>query len=510
MKYSVVISDELQSKLKQHLLRADGQEDLCFALFNLSVGKERTTALITEVLLPNSGDRNVHGNVSFNAEYFDRISLIALQKGSGVVFMHSHPSSGWQGMSDDDIKAEDMLSSRIKAVTGKPLVGMTIGTDEAWSARFWVKTAPKIYERHFCETVRIVGKGLRVTYYDKLIPKPYFNEAFARTISAWGDQKQGDISRLKIGIIGCGSVGSVIAEGLIKTGIQHLVLIDFDTVEQKNLDRLQGVGPASVGKAKVFEIKAHLDRIKVDQKVKIDALPYSIIENQGFLNALDCDVLFSCVDRPWPRFILNCIAYAHMIPVIDGGIDTNPNKHVTNLDQARWKAHVVNPHRRCLCCLGQYSPEDVALEQSGLLEDQTYIKSLPKDHFIHRGENVFAFSLGVAAMEMQQFLSLCLQPRGQYYGPKEFDFNTGTIDSDFPFNCNDNCSYKSMQGLGDMGTNGLIASHQVAEEHRAKYILSSIKQRNKTVFFADINSFLRKSILVLKKHLSFNTIFNPR
>src|ERR1700744_4072227 len=183
MKYSVVISEDLQFKLQQHLLRDDGQEDLCFAFFRLSTGKGRTSALITEIKLPGEEDRNVHGNVSFNAAYFDRISSEALKRGCGIVFIHSHPASGWQSMSNDDIKAEEMLAPRVKAMTGLPLVGMTIGTDEAWSARYWVKTAPKKYERFFCESVRVIGKGLRVTYYDKLIPKPYFNEAFSRTIS---------------------------------------------------------------------------------------------------------------------------------------------------------------------------------------------------------------------------------------------------------------------------------------------------------------------------------------
>jgi hypothetical protein len=131
----------------------------------------------------------------------------------------------------------------------------------------------------------------------------------------------------------------------------------------------------------------------------------------------------------------------------------------------------------------------VALEQSGLLEDQTYIKSLPKDHFVNRGENVFVFSLGLAGMAMQQFLSLCLQPRGQYYGPKEFNFNSGTIDSDFDFNCKKNCEYAKMLGQGDSATIGLTGRHLVAEQHRQKFISVEEKKPELSLFGRFINLF---------------------
>lgn len=466
MKYSVAITEKLNEILIEHLLRDDLQEDLCFALYSPSSGEDRESGLIKEIILPSKGDRNVHGNVSFNSRYFDKVCEKALKLQLGICFIHSHPSKGWQGMSKDDIDAEEMLAPRVKAVTGLPSIGMTLSLDEVWSARFWIKDAPKKYSKHSAGTVRVIGKGICMSYYDKIIPHPNFGEEFLRTISSWGDKKQGDLSRLKVGIVGLGSVGSVIAEALIKTGLQNLVLIDFDTVERKNLDRLQGIGPSSVGYLKVFAIRDYLKTIQVGEDVTISAIPYSIIEEQGYKKALDCDILFSCVDRPWPRFVLNCISYCHLIPVIDGGIDTNPNKRGLNLDQARWKTHTVGPGRICLCCLGQYKPEDVALEQSGLLEDQTYIKTLPKEHFINRGENVFAFSLGLAAMEVQQFLSLVLQPRGQYYGPKEFDFNSGNIDSNFNFVCDDGCDFTSMSGMGNVVNAGLITSHPIAERKR--------------------------------------------
>ena len=83
-----------------------------------------------------------------------------------------------------------------------------------------------------------MGKKLSITYDDRLLVPPVLKEQFARTISAWGPQKQQMIARLHVGIVGCGSVGSVIAEALLKTGVRQITLIDFDTVELKNLDRL--------------------------------------------------------------------------------------------------------------------------------------------------------------------------------------------------------------------------------------------------------------------------------
>lgn len=466
MKYSVSIPESLDNVLTDHLIRKDWQEDLCFALYNPGTGRTRLTANIQRLILPLPNERQVHRNVSFNPDYFDRVCSLALETGCGICFLHSHPATGWQDMSNDDIAAEKMLAPRAKATTGIPLVGLTVGRDRTWSARFWIKAGRGKYNRHWCESVRVAGKGFRIYFDDKQTPPPLHDKAFQRTISSWGNAKQCDIARLHVGIVGLGSVGSIIAEALLKSGVRTVTLIDFDTVELKNLDRLQGVGRNSIGRLKVQVIKKRLVKQKLVDKLKIETFPFSIVEQDGLLAALDCDILFSCVDRPWARYILNCISFANNIPVIDGGIEAAIKKNHSNLDYARWKAHTIAPGRICLNCLGQYCSEDVGLEQSGLLDDPTYIKGLPQDHFVSRGENVFGFSLGVSAMEIQQFLSLILQPRGQYYGPKEFDFNSGNIDADFEFQCPPSCSFPRKISEGDKVNKQLISRHPVAEASR--------------------------------------------
>lgn len=474
----------------EHLIREDGQEDLCFAFYKLSSGKSRKTGVISEVILPEFEDRNVHGNVSFNSAYYDKVTSYALANNLGICFIHSHPYPGWQAMSFDDIEAEKMLAPRVKAVTDLPLIGMTIGTDNYWSARFWVKEAPNTYERYWCESVRVVGKSLKTYFCNDIIPKSKFGEEFKRTISSWGDMKQQEISRLKIGIVGLGSVGSIVAEALLRTGVGNLTLIDFDLVELKNLDRLIATNRSDVGKYKVQIRKERLSKAKLLPNININAVPYSITEKEGLEAALDCDLLFSCVDMPLPRYVLDCIAFANLIPVIDGGIDTNPKEDLSNIDQARWKTHAIGPERICMQCLGQYKPEDAALELSGELDNPNYIKGLPKTHFVNRGENVFGFSLSLASLEIQQFLSLVLNPRGIYYGPKEMDFVTGNIDFDFDNECRSKCAIsEGLLGLADDINNFLITNHITAENSRIKYASintniseKSIRAKGKSIY----------------------------
>ena len=90
---SVAIPDAIELSARSHLLRADRQEDLCFALWHPSTGTTRTTALIEQLILPQEGERRVHGNASFEFHYFERALSLAARRGRIVALMHSHRSA---------------------------------------------------------------------------------------------------------------------------------------------------------------------------------------------------------------------------------------------------------------------------------------------------------------------------------------------------------------------------------------------------------------------------------
>jgi len=481
-RYSTAMTYTTHDALAAHLLRDDHQEDVAFAIWYPSEGAERTSALIATPILPRDGDRLVHGNASFLPPYVERALAEAMAAGGGLAFLHSHGGPGWQGMSDDDVAAEQSLAAQAKSATGLPLVGLTLGTDGAWSARFWVKTAPRTYLRSWCENVRVVGQQLCVTWHPSLHPAPYFRPSLERTISSWGREAQADLARLHVGVIGAGSVGSMVAEALARTGIQRVRLLDFDGVEERNLDRLLHASLDDIGRAKVAVLAEALVKSATANNFEVEAFEWSVVEEDGFRRALDCDVLFSCVDRPWPRSAMNLIAYAHLIPVVDGGIQVGVTRRKT-LKRADWRAHVAAPARRCLECLGQYDPGFVGTERDGYLDDPTYIEGLPTDHPLRANENVFAFSMAAASLEVLQLLTMVIAPmRVSSPGAQHYHFVPGEFDPPDFRGCEENCVYVTLVARGDTTGMTVTAQHSIAQERRAARTITAGGRRSKRSF----------------------------
>jgi hypothetical protein len=464
---SVAMTADVEDELRGHLLRADQQEDLCFALWHPSTGEHRTTALLRAVVLPLGGERNVHGNASFEPGYFLRAVALAAADGAGIALLHSHPGGrSWQGLSRDDYNAEAGHAAQTKVVTGRPLIGLTLAGDGTWASRTWNRAGDHDWRPDYSRSVRVIGRRWRVSFHPQLAPVPRVRPTHLRTVSAWGPVVQADIGRLRVGVIGAGSVGALVAEGLVRIGVGDVRIIDFDTMREHNLDRQLHAALDDIGDAKAEVLLRSLRRSMHNTQQQVHGSEFGITEQEGFLQALDCDVLFSCVDRPWPRAVLNLIAYAHGIPVVDGGVAVRvPKGRFLGAD---WRAHIAAPGRRCLECLGQYDPGLVELERSGLLDDSTYFEGLPADHILRRNENVFSFSMGCASLELAQFVAMLTEPNGiGDLGALHFHLTTGLTDRDVE-SCKRTCPYSAnLVFLGDDAPVRVTAPHAAAEHERA-------------------------------------------
>ena len=243
-------------------------------------------------------------------------------------------------------------------------------------------------------------------------------------------------------------LGSFVAEQLSRMGFENLTLIDFDIIKIHNLDRTLSAKREDIGRLKVSVIKELIEQSHTAMRLNLNCIPHSIAEKEGYLAALDCDVLFSCVDRPRPRRILNHLAFAHLIPVIDGGIRVRfKNNRFTGVD---WQLQTVSPERPCLECLGVYSNADVATEIEGKLDDPSYINGLPVTHKFRLNENVIPFSANLASLEVLQFIALATGIAGiSDFGVQRYRYNPGIVAQDVERTCRKSCIHISLTAQGD-------------------------------------------------------------
>lgn len=455
MTFDVAMTDEVNDMATKHLLsffeQGELQEELCFGLWSPSRGGSRVTAILDRVLLPEEDERLLHGGASFQPSYLSRAVRTAVMEEKGLAFMHSHPSVGWQGMSSPDVVAEQEVIAPPARATGLPLVGLTVGADGYWSARFWSR-AKDATERHWCAKVRVVGEARYAVYFnDALVPAPRRRNVLRRTFDTWGVEAQGKIARLKIGIVGVGSVGSVVAEAVARLGVGHITLVDHDVVEEHNLDRLLYATAKDVGRSKVELAKELVEAHATAESPNVRAIPLSVHHGSAYKAILDCDAIFSCVDRPVARDVLNYVSQAHLIPVVDGGVAIETDHRHGTLSSAHWRAHLSTPRHRCLRCLRQYSTGMVVTELDGSLDDPSYVHNLPSGA-VPRNENVFPFSLSAAAMQVNLLIRYMLS---QSWWPivhqQDCQFVLSKLDV-LNGQCVEHCSFNAMQSTGDRST----------------------------------------------------------
>ena len=467
MSFEIVFTSEADSSASQHLLqhyhRDKRQEDLCFALWHPSTGQTRRVALIDEIILPKNGERDLHGNASFAPDYLARAIKIACQKKMGLAFMHSHPYPGWQGMSDPDIEAEQNVLAYPAGATGLPLVGLTVGTDGYWSGRFWEKSGKQM-RRHWCEKIRVVGpQSYKIYFNDNIMEPPNRKEILKRTFDTWGRESQETIARLKVGIVGLGSVGCIVAEAIARIGIAQVTLIDPDKIEEHNLDRLLYGTMKDIGELKVDAAARAMKAHATADQIQITALPVSIHDEVAYRTALDCDVLFSCVDRPVARDVLNYIAQAHLIPVIDGGVAVEMDSQQERFFSAHWRAHIITPYHQCMRCNGQYNSSMVVMELDGSLDDPSYINNLPSEERA-TNQNVFPFALSAAGMEINLMLRYLLAAD---WWPlvrlQDCQFVTGEMRV-INEECHPNCSFRQRRAQGDAENPSYLIKTKDAEK----------------------------------------------
>ena len=152
------------------------------------------------------------------------------------------------------------------------------------------------------------------------------NRRFQRTESLLGIKAMNKLQNSCVMIVGLGAVGGYALEALARSGIGKLILVDFDIVEESNINRQILALSSTIGKSKTEVAKERV--LQINPQCHVETMDM-------FVNAdtLDCllkhkvDMVVDAIDALNPKCCLMEELYKREIPFISSmgaALKTNP------------------------------------------------------------------------------------------------------------------------------------------------------------------------------------------
>ena len=173
-----------------------------------------------------------------------------------------------------------------------------------------------------------------------------------------GESGQRRLLDSRVVIIGAGGLGSPVAMYLAAAGVGHLVISDFDRVDESNLQRQIAHKHEDLGHSKASSVRKTL--LALNPNVQVEALDYELDGDELVAYVDKSDVLVDCSDNFPTRFNLNWVSLKTLTPLISGAA-------------IRWQGQVATfvPERQdspCYQCLyPDESVEAVTCAAEGIL-----------------------------------------------------------------------------------------------------------------------------------------------
>jgi len=341
----------------------------CVILFANQVRRPEngTRLLVQQIVTPNESDYTRRG--PYEAElappFVASIASASKKSSRAIVFVHNHIGEAIPRFSSIDDYGELRLSEfLVKRCNDRMHLALVVGTD---GLRCRLLGSD--------QQVQVVSlDSNRTVLSESNVSGAISTHIYDRQLSVFGIDGQNRIANLTAAVVGLGGTGSVIAQQLTHLGVQSFILIDPDTIETTNLNRVASATLSDIGKAKTSVAARYIRAFSPDARIK--EIKGDVIRARNGKALLDADVIFCCTDSHGSRSVLEQVSYQYLLPMIDMG------SVITVLDgavkQIVGRVQMLSPGLACLTCSGLLDPSQVRRDMMTAFERQSdpYIQGI--------------------------------------------------------------------------------------------------------------------------------------
>lgn len=363
--WRLTIPSGLYSELQSHLFPGDLDEHGAVILAGTSESDRGLRLIAREIHLARDGVDYVPGKRGYRmlkAEFIQ--SRIIRARDARLVYLaiHNHGGIDSVGFSSDDMASHERgYPALLDIARGMP-VGALVFARSAVAGDLWFPGCDRAPLSH----ATIVGHRRQL-----LFPMPEKKASavgmYDRQSRLFGDAGQELLRRTRVGIVGLGGAGSILAELLGRLGVGEFVLADPDRADMTNLPRLIGARrrdaltrswlPRVIGdrlrKRKVRMAARNIRR--ANPQARVEAIPRDFLEERVAARFTDCDFLFLSADTMGARLLFNAIVHQYGIAGIQVGAKIPVGEDGT-VGNVFCVSRMVTPEQGCLWCNGLINP----------------------------------------------------------------------------------------------------------------------------------------------------------
>jgi adenylyltransferase/sulfurtransferase len=148
-----------------------------------------------------------------------------------------------------------------------------------------------------------------------LTPDRYHRQTLLRQIGRQGQEK---LASSRVLLVGCGALGTVLAEQLARAGVGTLRIVDRDIVELTNLQRQTLFDEADAAESVPKAIAAERRLRAINSDVRIEPIVADFHAGNAEELAASPDLILDGTDNAETRYLINDLAVKHSIPWVYG------------------------------------------------------------------------------------------------------------------------------------------------------------------------------------------------
>jgi hypothetical protein len=340
--------------LKRHLFPGDGLEAVAFALCgSLDRPTSRVLTVRKIVTVPYADCNRAPDQITWSTRTLASVLDEARARRQAIVKFHSHPSSFRQFSEPDNQSDRETFASVSSWLDDSLPHGSAVMLPDG-----------SMFGRALSEggwqpfpSITVAGDDISYWWPEGDVVEK--SDVFEAQDQLFGSGTTNLLRKLRIGVVGCSGTGSIVIELLARLGIRVLVLVDYQCVERRNLNRIPNARMSDVGKAKVKV----LARAVRSMGLGTEAVPLklNLYDRRAVKEIAACDAVFGCMDTAEGRHLLNRLATFYLVPYFDVGVHLAADG-AGGIDEASGVIHYLQPGLSSLLSRKAYTLERVTAE----------------------------------------------------------------------------------------------------------------------------------------------------